>query len=65
MRIFRLPLHYQSLQSRGEQGPNFWKEVAIALVDNKHNTKTLRNDYSITMYQGGPPHELYFIAIDN
>jgi len=24
-----------------------------------------RNEYQIPMYQGGPPHELYFIAIDN
>jgi len=31
----------------------------------KHNTETLRNDYPITMYQGGPPHKPYFIAINN
>ena len=24
-----------------------------------------RNSYSIILYQGGPPHELYFVAIDN
>jgi len=40
MRLFKLPLHYQSLQSRGEQDPDFEKEVATALVDNKHNIKT-------------------------
>jgi len=28
------------LKSRGEQDPEFWKEVATALVENKHNTKT-------------------------
>ena len=65
MRIFRLPLHYQSLQFRGDQDQEFWKKVAIALVENKHNTKTAWNGYPITMYQGGPPHELYFIAINN
>jgi len=27
-RIFRPPPHYQSLQSRGKQDPDFWKEVA-------------------------------------
>ena len=32
-RIFRPLLHYQSLKSRGEQDPEFWKEIAIALVD--------------------------------
>jgi len=34
-------------------------------VDNKHNTETARNGYSIQMFQGGPPYELFFIAIDN
>jgi len=36
----------------------------MALVDNWHNTKTTRNGYLIKMYQEGPPHELFFIAID-
>jgi len=64
-RLFRPPSHYQSLQSRGEQDPDFWKEVVTILVDNKHNTKTSQNGYLITMFQGGLPHEPYFIAIDN
>ena len=34
-------------------------------MDKKHNTETTRNGYPIVMFQGGPPHELYFIAIDN
>ena len=33
-RLFRPPAHYQSLKSRGEQDPEFWKEIATALVDN-------------------------------
>jgi len=64
-RIFRLPPYYQSLRSRGEQDPEFWKEVATAFVDRKRNTDTSRNRYQISMYQGGPPHELYFVAINN
>jgi len=32
-RLFKPLPHYQSLKSRGEQDPKFWKEVAIALVD--------------------------------
>jgi len=64
-RIFQPPPHYQSLRSRGEQDPNFWKEVAIALVDNKYNIETTRNGYPIRMFQGGPPHEPFFITIDN
>jgi len=64
-RIFRPPPHYQSLQSRGEQNLEFWKEVTTTLVEEKHNTKTSRNSYPIIMYQEGPPHEPYFIAINN
>ena len=65
MRLFKPPPHYQSLRSRREQDLKFWKEVAIILVDNKYNTKKLQNGYSITMFQGGPSHEPYFIAINN
>jgi len=39
-RLFRPPPHYQSLKSRGEQDPEFWKEIVTVLVKNKHNTKT-------------------------
>jgi len=63
-RIFRPPPYYQALRSREEQDPEFWKEVAIAFVDRKRNTDTSRNGCQIPMYQGGPPHEPYFIAID-
>ena len=64
-RIFRPPPHYQSLKSRGEQDPTFWKEMATAFMETKYNTDTSRNGYHIKMFQGGPPHEPYFIAIDN
>jgi len=37
----------------------------MALVENKHNTETSRNRYPINMFQGGPPHNPFFIAIDN
>ena len=43
----------------------FWKEVAKAFLENKGNTDTSRNSQQIAMYQGGPPHKPYFIAIDN
>ena len=64
-RIFRPPPYYQFLKSRGEQDPTFWKEVATAFLDKKHNMETSRNGYQIPMFQGGPLHEPYFIAIDN
>ena len=49
-RIFRPPPHYQSLRFRGEQDPEFWKEVAMAFVDRKRNTDTARNGCQIPMY---------------
>ena len=64
-RIFWPPPYYQSFRSRGEQDPDFWKEVATAFMDKKRNTDTSRNRCQIPMYQGGPPHEPYFVAIDN
>jgi len=64
-RLFKPPPHYQSLRSRGEQDSIFWKEVATAFLEKKHNTDTVRNEYQIHMFQGGPPHEPYFIAMDN
>jgi len=39
-RLFQPPSYYQSLKFRGEQDPEFWKEVATALVENKYNTET-------------------------
>jgi len=64
-RIFRPLPYYQSLKSRGEQDPTFWKEVATVFLDKKQNTDISRNRYQIPIYQGGPPHEPYFIAVDN
>jgi len=37
----------------------------MALVDQKYNTKIARNGFLIIMFQEGPPHEPYFIVIDN
>ena len=39
--------------------------MATTFLDKKHNTDTARNGYQIHMFQGGPPHEPYFIAKDN
>ena len=64
-RLFKPLPHYQLLQFRREQDSEFWKEVVLAFIDNKHNTETLRNRYPINIYQEGLLHELYLIAIDN
>ena len=34
-------------------------------MNKKHNMETARNGHQIHMFQGGPPHKPYFIAIDN
>jgi len=39
--------------------------VVTVLVEEKYNTKTSKNEYLITIFQGGPPYKLFFIAIDN
>jgi len=49
-RLFKPPPHYQSLKSRDEQDPLFWKKVAIAFVNQKHNTDTARNRYQIQIF---------------
>ena len=49
-RIFQLPPYYQFLKSRGEQDPEFWKEVATVFLDRKRNTNTPRNKCQIPMY---------------
>jgi len=64
-RLFKPPPHYQSLRSRGENDPIFWKEVATAFLEKKYNTDIARNGHQIHMFQGGPLHEPYFIAMDN
>ena len=64
-RLFKPPPYYQSLCSKEEQDTEFWKELAVAFINDKHNTETSRNRYPISMYQRRPSHEPYFIAIDN
>jgi len=64
-RLFKPLPHYQFLKSRDEQDPLFWKEVTMAFMNQKHNTDTARNGYQIQMFQEGPLHEPYFIAINN
>jgi len=39
--------------------------VAKAFLEKKYNMDTARNGYQIHMFQGGPLHKPYFIAIDN
>ena len=36
-RLFKLPPYYQSLCSREELNSEFWMEIAVAVVEEKHN----------------------------
>ena len=49
-RLFKLLPHYQLLQSRGKQEPDFWKEIVTALVKNRNNTETSWNSHLIKMF---------------
>ena len=49
-RIFWPLSYYQVLWSRGEQDPDFWNEIEMTLVENKHNMKMSRNGYLINMF---------------
>ena len=49
-RLFKPLPHYQSLKSREEQDPLFWKEVTTAFINWKHNTDTARNGYQIQIF---------------
>ena len=44
-RLFRPLPYYQSLKSKGEQDSIFWKEIATAFLEQKHNMDTSRNGY--------------------
>ena len=39
-RLFKPPLYYTSLQSKGEQDSDFWNEVVIVFIEKKHNIET-------------------------
>ena len=39
--------------------------MATAFLEKKYNMNTARNGYQIHMFQGGPLHKPYFIAINN
>jgi len=54
-RLFKPPPYYISLYSKGEQDLDYWKEIAMAFMQEKYNTEMTRNSYPIILYQGGPP----------
>ena len=59
---FYPPLHYKSLWPQEKQNEQYWNEITIEFLKQKHNADTTRKGLSIEIYSGGPPHEPYFIA---
>jgi len=55
-------LHYKSLWQKGEQDEQYWNEIAIKFLKQKHNVNITRSDFSIKMYIREPLYELYFIT---
>ena len=55
--------HYKSLKPQGEQNKQYWKEIAITFLEQKHNDNITTKRFPIKMYMGSPSHELYFIVL--
>jgi len=61
--LFYLPSHYKYLKPKEEQDKQYWNEVAIEFLKQKHNANTTRRGFTIKMYIGEPPHEPYFVTL--
>ena len=61
--LFYPPSYYKSLHPQGELNEQYQNKVAIVFLEKKHNVDTTRKDFPIEIYMGGPPYELYFIAL--
>ena len=60
--FYPLP-HYKFHQSQGEQNKQYWNEVVIKFLKQKHNADITRRGFPIKMYTGGPLHKPYFIVL--
>ena len=60
--LFYPPPYYKSIQPQGEQDEQYQKEIAVKFLKKKHNIDTIRKEFPIEMYIGGP-YEPYFIAL--
>ena len=61
--LFYLLPYYKALWPQGEQDEQYWNEIAIKFLKQKHSTDTTRKEFLIEMYIGGPLHEPYFIVL--
>ena len=61
---FYLPFYYKSLQPNRKQDMQYWNEITIKFLKQKHNADTTRCGFPIEMYIGEPPsYKLYFITL--
>jgi len=61
--IFYLPPQYKTLQRNSEQNEQYWKEIAIKFIKQKHNADTSRKGFLIKIFIGELPHKPFFIAL--
>ena len=60
---FYLPLNYKTLWPNRKWNEQYWKEIAVEFIKQKHNVDTTRQEFLIEIYTGGLPYESYFIAL--
>ena len=63
-KTFSPPSYYKLIWPKEEQDIQFWKELAVIFMKQRHNTETSWNEFPISMYQGGLSHKSYFIAVN-
>lgn len=63
MMQFYPPPHYKSLKPQVEQDKQYWNEITVAFLEQKHNANMMRKGFPIEMYMVSLPHELYFITL--
>ena len=61
--LFYLPPYYKSIWPQREQDKQYWKEIAIEFLKEKHNVDTTRKGFLIEIYMEGSPHKPYFIVL--
>ena len=54
---------YKTLQKHGEQDKQYWKEITIEFIKQKHNANISRQGFLIEMFIEGLSHELFFIIL--
>jgi len=57
---FYPPPHHKSLWPNGEQNEQYWNEIAIKFLKQKHNADTIRHGFPIEIYIEELLHEPYF-----